>query len=104
MRYADAKVGLLTHALQYGTGCFEGMRGFWEEHERELYLLHPHDHYVRLKNSAKILLMQLEQTPQELAEITVELCARNRFEREVYVRPFVYKSDEAIGVRLHDVN
>ena len=28
-RYDDAKIGLLTHGLQYGTGCFEGVRGFW---------------------------------------------------------------------------
>ncbi|MBV8600283.1 MAG: branched-chain amino acid transaminase [Candidatus Eremiobacteraeota bacterium] len=103
MRYADAKVGLLTHGLQYGTGCFEGVRGFWDDAERELYILHPRDHYVRLHASAKILMMQLEQSPDELVEITVELCTRNRFEREIYIRPFVYKSDEAIGVRLHDV-
>lgn len=104
VRYADAKIGLLTHALQYGTGCFEGMRGFWEDRERELYLLHPVDHYVRLKDSAKILMMQLEQTPEELTAITTDLCARNKYEREIYIRPFIYKSDEAIGVRLHDVS
>ena len=102
-RYADAKVGLLTHGLQYGTGCFEGVRGFWDESDRELYILHPRDHYVRLHASAKILMMQLEHSPEELVEITVELCNRNKFEREIYIRPFVYKSDEAIGVRLHDV-
>lgn len=103
VRYADAKVGLLTHALQYGTGCFEGVRGFWDASERELYIFHAHDHYVRLQNSAKILLMSVPHAPQKLVELTTELCARNRFESEVYIRPFVYKSDEAIGVKLEGV-
>ena len=104
VRYADAKIGLLTHGLQYGTGCFEGVRGFWDEAGRELYILRARDHYRRLHDSAKILMMRVPHTPDELGEITVELCARNRFEGEVYIRPFVYKSDEAIGVRLEGVN
>ena len=102
-RYADAKIGLLTHALQYGTGCFEGIRAFWDSEARELYVFHPRDHYRRLHDSAKILMMRVEHTPEELVEITTELCARNRYECEVYIRPFVYKSDEAIGVRLDGV-
>ena len=36
LRYDEAKVGLLTHGLQYGTGCFEGIRGYWVPEEREL--------------------------------------------------------------------
>ena len=55
--YGDAKVGLLTHGLQYGTGCFEGIRGYWDEQERELQLVLLRDHYERLALSAKILLM-----------------------------------------------
>jgi len=102
-RYADAKVGLLTHGLQYGTGCFEGVRGFWEQDERELYILHARDHFRRLHDSAKILMMKLPKSADALAEITLELCARNKFESEVYIRPFVYKADEAIGVRLEGV-
>lgn len=102
-RYGDAKIGLLTHGLQYGTGCFEGIRGFWDAEERELYVLHARDHYRRLHDSAKILMMQVPKTADELVEITRELCARNAYECEVYVRPFVYKADEAIGVRLDGV-
>ncbi len=58
-RYDDARVGLLTHGLNYGTGCFEGIRGYWNEEDRELYLLHLREHYDRLAISAKILLMAL---------------------------------------------
>lgn len=102
-RYADAKVGLLTHGLQYGTGCFEGIRGYWVPEDEELYLVLLRDHYERLMTSAKILTMQVPKSVDELIEITTELCLRNRFEQNVYIRPFMYKAAEDVGVRLHNV-
>ncbi|MFN2529146.1 MAG: branched-chain amino acid transaminase [Candidatus Baltobacteraceae bacterium] len=101
--YDDAKVGLLTHGLQYGTGCFEGLRGYWDPQEHELFLLQLREHYERLEISAKILMMKLPHSVDELMEITVELVARNKFQTEIYIRPCVYKSAEDIGVRLHGV-
>ncbi len=102
-RYDETRVGLLTHGLNYGTGCFEGIRGYWNADERELYLLQLREHYERLQASARILLMALPHAVDELAELTVELIARNRFEENVYIRPLLYKSAEDIGVRLHGV-
>jgi len=102
-RYDDARVGLLTHGLNYGTGCFEGIRGFWNESERELFLLQVREHFDRLAQSAGILLMQLPHTTEELVEVTLELCVRNRFEENIYVRPLIFKSMEDVGVRLHNV-
>ncbi len=102
-RYDEAKVGLLTHGLQYGTGCFEGIRGYWVAADEELYLVHLRDHYERLGTSGKILTMGFSESVEELIEITIELCLRNRFRQDVYVRPFIYKSAEDIGVRLHNV-
>ena len=102
-RYDEAKVGLLTHGLQYGTGCFEGIRGYWSAQEHELYLVLLREHYERLKTSAKILMMNVPHTIEQLIEITTELCARNRFETDIYIRPCIFKSAENIGVRLHNV-
>ena len=101
--YGDAKVGLLTHGLQYGTGCFEGIRGYWVPEDRELYLIQLREHFERLATSAKILMMSLPHSADELARITAELCKRNGFETDVYVRPCAFKSAEDIGVRLHNV-
>ncbi|MFY9781365.1 MAG: branched-chain amino acid transaminase [Candidatus Baltobacteraceae bacterium] len=103
MKYDDARVGLLTHGLNYGTGCFEGIRGYWNPDDRELYLLQLREHYERLHASAKILLMELSYGLDELVELTVDLCAANRFEENVYVRPLLYKGAEEIGVRLHAI-
>jgi branched-chain amino acid aminotransferase len=102
-RYDEAKIGLLTHALHYGTGCFEGVRGFWSTRDEELYLFQLEDHYERLHASAKILMMKVPHAVAELVKITTELCARNNFRGDVYVRPLMYKANEEIGVRLHDV-
>ncbi len=102
-RYDEAKVGLLTHGLQYGTGCFEGIRGYWEPEDKELYLVLLRAHYERLKISAKILLMEIPHSTDELIDMTVELCVRNQFETDVYLRPCIFKAAEDIGVRLHGV-
>jgi branched-chain amino acid aminotransferase len=101
--YDQARVGLLTHGLNYGTGCFEGIRGYWNAEDRELNLLLLHEHFERLRNSARILSMEIPYSVDELVELTVELCVRNRFEENIYVRPLVYKSAEDIGVRLNGV-
>ncbi len=102
-RYDEAKVGLLTHGLQYGTGCFEGIRGYWQSEDRDLYLVLLREHYERLRISAKTLLMDVPHSTDELIALTVDLCARNRFESDVYVRPCIFKGAEDIGVRLHNV-
>lgn len=101
--YADAKVGLLTHGLQYGTGCFEGIRGYWVPQDRELYLVQLREHYERLAISAKILTMSLPHSVDELVSITADLTARNGFETDIYIRPCIFKSAEDVGVRLHNV-
>ena len=102
-RYDEAKVGLLTHGLQYGTGCFEGVRGFWSERDEDIYLLHVRDHYERLVQSAKILMITLPHSVDELTELTVDLVVRNNFRSDIYIRPCTFKAAEDIGVRLHDV-
>ena len=103
-KYDDARIGLLTHGLQYGTGCFEGIRGYWVPEQSELFLVQLREHFERLAVSAKILMMRLPYSVDELVEMTTTLCARNRLEVDTYVRPFMYKSAEDVGVRLHNVS
>lgn len=103
VRYGDAKVGLLTHGLNYGTGCFEGIRGFWNQSQEQLYIFRLQEHYERLHRSASLLLVSLEETVAQLSAHTVELVRRNKLRQDVYIRPIVFKSAEEIGVRLHGV-
>lgn len=99
--YADAKVGVLTHALNYGTAVFGGMRAYWNTEEGQLYLFRPLDHFVRFINSAKLMMMNLDLTPAELTQVTIDLLRKENYECNLYIRPLIYKSDEIIGVKLH---
>jgi branched-chain amino acid aminotransferase len=101
--YNQAKVGILTHALNYGTAAFGGLRGYWNPDQKQLYLFRPRDHFVRLLNSAKMLCMDFEYTPESLIDVTIELLRTEGHRQDVYIRPLVYKSEEMIGVKLHGV-
>src|SRR2546426_3373320 len=100
---SEAKVGILTHAFSYGTGCFEGIRGYWNAKHQQLYLFRAREHFERLHGSARVLMMNLTQTPDELVDITADLLRRSGIRQDAYVRPSVYKASEVIGVRLHDL-
>ena len=102
--YSEAKVSVLTHALNYGTAAFGGVRAYWNEQDQQLYLFRPLDHYRRLLNSARLLCMQFDHTPESLTQITIELLRAEGQHCDVYIRPLVYKADEIIGVRLHDLH
>ena len=99
----QARVGVMTHALSYGTGCFEGIRGYWNENEQETYIFRAREHFERLKRSCRIMNIELPYTVEDLIEISAELVRRNNLRENCYLRPFAYKADEIIGVRLNDL-
>jgi len=97
----EAKMGILTHALHYGTACFEGIRGNWNAEEKQLYIFRCPEHYQRLLNSCKVLKISLPYSVDKLCSITAELLRKSGYKEDVYIRPLAYKSSEALGVRLH---
>jgi branched-chain amino acid aminotransferase len=99
----QAKISIRTHALHYGTACFGGIRGYWNDGDEQLYVFRIRDHYERFLNSAKLLMMKLPYSVNELAKITLDLLRREEWREDVYIRPLAYKADELIGVRLHDL-
>ena len=98
----EARIGILTHALHYGTGVFEGIRAYWTEAARELYVLRPMEHFERWKRNCGILRIDVPLSPEELCAITTELARRNAFRNDLYIRPLAYKSAERIGVAIDD--
>ncbi len=99
---AEARIGILTHALHYGTGVFEGIRAHWDDAGQELYILRPKEHFDRWKRNCGILRIDVPRSSEELCEITWELMLRNGFRTNVYVRPLAYKSAERVGVSPDD--
>jgi branched-chain amino acid aminotransferase len=103
-RYHDVKLGLMTHALHYGTGVFEGIRAYWNSKKEQLFLLQGAAHYERMRRSANVMRMTLPYSTEELVNFTLDLLRRNEFKSDVYIRPLLYTSSEEIGVRLHNLN
>lgn len=99
----EAKVSVMTHALNYGTGCFEGIRAYWNAEDEQLYVFRVREHYERLHRSCRILRISLPYSVDELVDLTVELLRKEGYRQDTYLRPLAYKSQEVIGVRLHDL-
>jgi branched-chain amino acid aminotransferase len=89
---ADAKVSVATHALQYGTGAFGGIRGYRAHDGRAVHLFRLKDHYRRFLHSAKLLRIALPFDLDGLCDLSVEFTRRNGHLGEVYLRPFMYKA------------
>ena len=99
----EARVGVMAHGLSYGTGCFEGIRGYWNDEREDVFIFRVREHFERMHRSAKVLHMRLPHSVDELIEIAVQLVRRNNLHENVYLRPFLFKADESIGVKLHGV-
>ena len=103
-RYHDIKLGLMTHALHYGTGVFEGIRAYWNPKQEQLHLLQAPQHYDRLRRSANIMRLNLPHSTEELVNLTIDLLRRNEFKSDAYIRPLLFTASEEIGVRLHNIS
>lgn len=97
----EANVSIMTHAFMYGTAVFEGIRAYWNADHGQLYALKVREHMERIRNSAKILLMDGLPSVDQLTGEAIEVLRRNGFREDAYVRPSFYKSTQAIGVKLH---
>lgn len=93
----EAVISVTTHAFNYGTGCFEGIRAYFNEKDKALYAFRLEDHYKRLLNSCKVLFIHLPFNVSRLAEITKELIQKNFTEQDIYIRPLAFKSDCVVG-------
>ena len=93
----DAKVGIMTHALHYGTAAFEGIRGNWNEDDASMYIFKLREHYERMLTGCKMLWINLPYSVDELCEITKEVVERSGFTQDLYIRPMAYKAEEKVA-------
>jgi branched-chain amino acid aminotransferase len=95
-----ARVPITSHVVNYGTGCFEGIRAYWNADHEQLYVTLLDAHIDRLLRSARILNLDFDGGHDELCLMVLELLRRNRLRQNAYVRPMIYKSEETIKVTL----
>ncbi len=99
----NANINIQTHAFQYGTAVFGGIRGYYNEKKQNLFVFRLLDHYQRLINSAKIMQLAFEKTPDELVSITLDLIKQSGHKQNIYIRPIIYTSALQLSPRFHDV-
>jgi branched-chain amino acid aminotransferase len=99
----QAQVSVMTAALNYGLGVFEGIRAYWNADDAQLYVFHLREHMERLKRSCAIMFMELPYSVDDLCNLTIELLRREGFREDAYIRPLVFKSDHTIAVRLNNM-
>lgn len=99
----QATVSVMSHALNYGTGVFGGLRGYWNTEEEQLYVFRPVDHFERFIHSASLMRINIPYTAADLSGILMELLRAENYHENCYVRPLAYKNLNGIGVRLHDI-
>ena len=101
--FSEANISIGTHAMQYGTGAFAGIRGYRSADGGAINIVRLQDHCARLLRSAKLLRMDLPFTPATMADTIVELTRKNAPTNDVYYRPIVYKASVELTPRLQNL-
>src|SRR3954466_15949615 len=90
--------------MNYGTAVFGGLRAYWNDDEKQLFIFRPEDHFKRFLQSARLMCMEVAYTPAQLIEGLTELMRKEGHKEACYIRPLAFFSDEIIGVRLHNLH
>jgi len=100
----DVSISLRCVALNYGLGCFEGIRAYYDKENDKMYGFLFKEHYQRLLNSCKVLNLKINHTVQELCDITVELIKKNDIKCNTYIRPIAFKGSCVLGIGVALIN
>ena len=102
---AEAKVGVMTHALHYGTAVFEGIRGNWNQEAGKMFIFRPLEHYERFLQGCRILKIELPYSADDLCSITSELVEKCGYQEDLYIRPLAFKSAQRVAnLKLHELD
>jgi len=99
----EAKVSIMTHAFNYGTGLFEGIRGYYSKEEDQIFVFRLQEHVDRLVRNFSILCMEIPETAEDINQICIDVTRKSGFKEDVYIRPLCYKSELSLGPRVRDV-
>ncbi len=99
----EAKISIMTHAFNYGTGLFEGIRGYYSQKRNAILIFRLNEHIDRLVRNCKVLYMEIEETFDDIRNICIELVKKSGFKEGVYIRPIIYKSELSLGPLLKGV-
>src|SRR6185369_15965326 len=96
----EATVSVRSRALNYGLGCFGGIRGYKTDDGQQVNVFRLDRHVRRLEQSARILRLRLSGSALEIADVVVELLRRNEMRDDVYIRPIVFANSNELSPLL----
>ena len=92
----EGKVPVMTHALHYGTGVFEGIRGYGVKDNILIFRLH--DHFERLINSARVSDIETKYSAEDLDEACIQMLRANKMKEDCYIRPIIFVGFSGINL------
>ncbi|GMW03714.1 MAG: putative branched-chain-amino-acid aminotransferase [Candidatus Hydrogenedentota bacterium] len=98
----EANISIMTHAFNYGTALFEGIRGYRSE-DNNVLIFRLKEHIDRLARNFNILHISIPESRDDMERICVDIVKKSGFREGVYIRPIGYKSECSLGPKLHDV-
>lgn len=98
----DAKLSIMNHSFMYGTAVFEGIRGYWNPQDQEIYVFRLREHFERMADSMKIMYLDVKYSVDELCDIVIQLLQKNAPKTDTYVRPCAYKTVHRVGPSLEN--
>lgn len=99
----QATISILTHGFNYGTGLFEGIRGYYSSAENNILVFRLKEHVDRFVRNFNILCMEIAETAQDIENVCLEVVRRSGFREGVYIRPICYKSEHSLGPTVRGV-
>lgn len=97
---AQAKISIMTHAFNYGTAVFEGIRAYWNAQQKQLFVFRLQDHFKRMENNCKVLNLSLPRQWEGMCQMTLELLRKNKVKENTYIRPICFQARLGIGPKF----
>lgn len=99
---ADATISVRARALNYGLGCFGGIRGYVADDQHQVYVFRLSTHITRLALSAKMMFLKLPVAEKDAQAAVLETLRRNNVHQSVYVRPLVFSNSNELAPVLRE--
>jgi len=99
-----ANISIMTHAFNYGTALFEGIRGYYSKEQDKILIFRLYEHVDRLVRNNNILCMEIDESLEDIEQVCIEVARRSEFREDVYIRPIVYKSALSLGPTVRGVD
>jgi len=98
----EANINIMTHAFLFGTAIYEGVRGYYNDINNQLYLFRLKEHFERMVRNSALLKIHDYMPVDRMCAVTKELIRKNNFRTDCYIRPILYKSAHQYTLRMGD--